>query len=563
MTKIGRYRPEGAGLRRAIAALSLAGAGFSPALAVELDTGVPELKLRWDNTLRYNLGVRAERPDQRILNNPTYDESDSKFGRGDVVTNRLDLLTEIDASYRNQFGVRVSAAAWYDNAYSNTSVHTVVPGYVSSYEGDHYSDAVSRYVRGPSGEWLDAFVWANLKLGIVPVNLKLGRQTNYFGEGLLIGAHAISYSQSPVDGVKAVTSPGIETKEVFLPVSQLFVKSQVTPAVTLMAQYFLDWKESRLPYGGTYFAPADPFFEGPQRLPLAANGASLAHAASIKPSRRGNWGVGAKFNVEALESAFGVYYRRFDDYNPWFAPALTGFVNIPGVGTVPTGYQLVYPTAVKTVGVSAGRVIGPVSVGADLSWRKDGALNAAGISPADYQGPRGNTLHAVVNGVYLLPASSLWDTGNFVAELAYSRLLSVGSHAELYKGVGYAGCTAPDGAPGSWRDDCSTRNYTAAALLFTPSYLQVLPSWDLDLPFSLNYGLHGNAASSGGGSAKALSWSVGAKMTYAQRYEFSLQYADTGARTKYDASGRTVIGGAGSVGGTDRGWLVFTFKAGF
>ncbi|MBY0243585.1 MAG: DUF1302 domain-containing protein [Burkholderiaceae bacterium] len=555
-------RPRGLPrLRPVTAMLLLAWAGGGAAM--ELDTGVPELKLRWDNTVRYNLGTRAERPDQRILNNPTYDESDGKFGRGDVVTNRLDLLTEIDANYRNLTGVRISAAAWYDHAYHDTTVSTTVPGYASSYLGDRYNHAVSRFVQGPAGEWLDAFVWTNLKLGDVPVNVKLGRQTNYFGEGLLIPAHAMSYSQSPVDGVKAVTSPGIETKEVFLPVSQLYVKSQVTPALTLMAQYFLDWKASRLPYGGTYFAPADPFFEGPDRLPVAPNGASLARADSLKPGRRGNWGVGAKLNVEALESAFGLYHRRFDDYNPWFAPDFANFVTIPGVGTGPTGYRLVYPKQVKMTGISAGKVIGSVSVAGDLAYRKDGALNAAGISPLDHQGPRGDTLHAVVNGVYLLPATRFWDTGAFIAELAYSRLLKVTSHAELYKGAGTAACVAPDGKPGGRGDDCSTKNYTAIALSFSPQYLQVAPSWDLDVPLSVNYGIDGNAASSGGGSGKSLAWSIGAKLTYAQRYEFALQYADSAARTKYDPSGLTVIGGAGSVGATDRGWLVFTFKAGF
>lgn len=561
MRSIGMRMPAGLALRGLSAMLLMAWTGG--ASAVDIQTGNRDVKLRWDNTLRYNLGVRAERPDTRILNNPTYDESDGKFDRGDVVTNRVDLLSEIDLSYRNLLGARISAAAWYDNACDDHAVRSRVPGYASSYVGDRYNSHVARYVNGPSGEVLDAFVWGNVKFGGMPVNVKLGRQTNYFGEGLLIGAHAISYSQSPIDGVKAVTSPGIETKEVFLPESQLFVKAQVSPALALAGQYFYGWHESRLPYGGTFFAPADPFFEGPDRLPVAPNGATLAHAPSLTPGKRGNWGVSAKLNLEAIESSLGLYYREFDDYNPWFGPNLTGFVTVPGVGTVPTAYRLAYPTGVKLVGASAARVVGPVSVATDISVRKGGALNTDAVSPADQQGPRGNTLHAVVNGVYLLPASRLWDTGSLVAEIAYSRLLKVTRHPELYKGVGEVACVAPDGMPGDRRDGCSTKHYAALALLFTPQYLQVLPSWDLDLPLSLNYGLTGNAASAGGGNGKSLAWSVGAKMTFAQRYEFSLQYADAHAPGKYDPTGRTLIGGNGSVGTTDRGWLVFTFKAGF
>src|SRR5690606_30025956 len=82
------------------------------ALAASFDVGNPDISLRWDNTVRYNLGVRAEGQDRKIMNNPNYDESDGKFDKGDIVTNRLDLLSEIDLSYRNDFGARVSAAAW-------------------------------------------------------------------------------------------------------------------------------------------------------------------------------------------------------------------------------------------------------------------------------------------------------------------------------------------------------------------------------------------------------------------------------------------------------------------
>ena len=67
------------------------------------------------------------------------------------------------------------------------------------------------------------------------MNVKIGRHTNYWGEGLLFGAHAISYSQAPLDGAKAVTSPGIETKEVFLPIGQISVKAQATDNLTLAA----------------------------------------------------------------------------------------------------------------------------------------------------------------------------------------------------------------------------------------------------------------------------------------------------------------------------------------
>jgi len=524
-------------------------------MAMDIDVGNPDLRLRWDNTVRYNLGVRTEGQDHKIMNNPNYDESDGKFDKGDIVTNRLDLLSEIDLSFRDQYGARLSAAAWYDDAYHDTDVKSNVPGYSTSYNRDRYSSETKRYALGPSGEILDAFVWSNFQLGQTPVNVKVGRHTNYWGEGLLFGAHAVSYSQAPTDGMKAVTSPGIETKEVFLPIGQISAKAQVTDNLSIAGQYFYEWDNTRFPYGGTYFGAADPFFEGPDRLP-AAPGFNLNHASSKRGRDGENWGVMAKLNVEAIETTFGAYYRQFDDYQPWLSPQ---------VDAAHRQYRLVYPRDVKLLGVSASRAIGSAAVGAELSYRKDGALNATGVSLLDDQGPRGDTIHFVANAVYGVPRNFIADNATLVTEFAYSHLDKVTEHEELYKGEGYNCVDVQTGGKGDKSDGCSTRDYYAVAVNYTPQYVEILPSWTLDVPLTINYGLHGNAASAGGGSEGALSWSVGAKMTYRQEHEFSLRYADVSAQEKnsLNANGERMVNGNGNVGGTDRGWLVFTYKTSF
>lgn len=534
-----------------------------PAMAIDVDFGNPDVTARWDNTVRANLGMRMEKQDPRILANPNYDESDGKFKKGDLVTQRLDLLSEFDVDYRKNFGFRVSGAAWYDHAYHDTSVHTSVPGYVSSYDDDHYSTAVSRYVRGPSGEILDAFAWWNFRIADKPADLRIGRLTNYWGEAYLLGNDAISYSQSPVDGVKAVNSPGIELKEVFLPQGQVYLKFQPTPGVALAAQSFFEWKPSRLPSGGTYFAPADFFFEGTDRLPVDALGDSLAHVKSQEGRRFHNWGVSAKFDLEAIESNLGLYYRQFDDYNPWFSPAFTNYVPV-GSSFAPTAWRLVYPKNVSLVGASIARAVGAVSVAGEVSYRMHGALNAAELDPTTGQGPRGDTWHALINGTYLLPKTAIWDTGSLVAEMSYSHLGHITSNAAFYKGVGTAACVNPvTGGQGNKSDGCSTNDYAAMAVLFTPQYLQIAPSLDLDVPFTLNYGLLGNGPASGSGNEGTISWSVGAKLTYEQRHEIQLLYADTYSRAKYDPTGTVLVGGNGSPATNDRGWLVLTYKYGF
>lgn len=74
----------------------------------------------WDNTVTWNLGFRARDVDNKIGNNPAFDESEYKFkDRGDVVTNRFNLLTELGGTYRDHLSVRVSAQGWHDFAYDD------------------------------------------------------------------------------------------------------------------------------------------------------------------------------------------------------------------------------------------------------------------------------------------------------------------------------------------------------------------------------------------------------------------------------------------------------------
>lgn len=572
-----RTGPSGAAVHMIAAAAALVVS--SGAHAVEIDTGNPDLKVRADLTLRYNLGVRTEKQDPRLLNFATTDEGDAKFERGDIVTNRLDALGELDVNYKGAFGARVSAAAWYDHAYRDSTV-TSPAGYATSYINDQYSNEVNRFVHGPSGEILDAFVWSNFDLGNVPVNVKLGKHTVVWGEGLLIGGHAISYGQSPVDGVKAVSSPGIETKEVFLPINQLTFKAQVTDKLSVAGQYALDWKPTRVPYAGTYLMGADNA-PGVDRFALTPCNPTLgpmscrtmANTAALTSGDK-NWGVSARLDVDAIESTLGAYYRVFNDTNPETGIQLGNFYQaIPGVAatTLPGTYRFVYPAATKVVGVSLSKPVGPVSVGAELSWRKDAHLNSVASYTTTSTGATGDTFHAVVNGVYLLPKTGLWDTGSLIGELAYSRLNKITANENLFRGVGYAGCVklGTSGAtaqPGDITDTCSTKSYWEMAVRFTPQYLGIMPSWDLSVPMAVNYGLKGTAATGGGGFEGRLSWSIGLAATYAGKHDFNLTYADSAVPTKYNVAGTAAIGGNAlnsAVGATDRGRLLFTYKTSF
>ncbi|HPO20907.1 MAG TPA: DUF1302 family protein, partial [Rubrivivax sp.] len=248
----------------AAAALVLAAA---PAQAFEFDTGNPELTVRWDNTPRVNLGMRTEQRDNLIGNNQLYDEGTYSFDRGDLVAARLDWFSELDVIWQKRFGARVSAQAWYDGAYGSYGRSNPKFASIASYVGNRFTDYTRDLYRGPDAEFLDAFVFGRFDLGEVPLTVKLGRHSLYWGESLFVNGNlnSIAYAQNPLDLQKGFATPGAEAKELFRPLTQLSGQAAVTEELTLLGQYFFEWDSFRFPEGGTFLGPVDFAFRGPQR----------------------------------------------------------------------------------------------------------------------------------------------------------------------------------------------------------------------------------------------------------------------------------------------------------
>lgn len=82
--------------RRSVAytALALAGmvAGVPAASAVELSEPGSDVKVTWDNTLRYRLAYRTTGQDSALLGQPNNDDGDRNFNRG-IVASRMELLS--------------------------------------------------------------------------------------------------------------------------------------------------------------------------------------------------------------------------------------------------------------------------------------------------------------------------------------------------------------------------------------------------------------------------------------------------------------------------------------
>lgn len=559
-----------------------------------IGVGSPDVSLRWDNSLRYNLGLRTDSIDPSIQRNPLYDESDSQFAAGDINTNRLDLLSELEFVYQGRMGLRVSGSAWYDAAYDN-DVETAPGSYtdpasraslpysqISNYADNRYSRYTRRYYRGPSGELLDAFLFSSFSVGSVAVSVKAGQHNVYWGESLFSFIHGVSYSQGPTDLRKAAATPGIEARELFLPIPQLTATAQLTDTLSLSAQYYLGWNNSRYPEGGTYFGPADLISDGPDRMFTGIVPAGvIAGTTAPQPlfidrknshdlDNKGNWGAKFDWSPEWLDGTVSATYRKFDETLPWLLLATDQFKVYPTVlgpahsVVLPAYYHNVYAQDTELYGLSLSKNVLGLSIGSEVTYRKNTALSS--VTTVAEEGARGDTLHVILNAVGLVSQSPLFDTLSYQVELVYSRWLQVDTNRSLFKAEGNRlddgsfVCTGPSGEPGDAADGCATRNYSGFRFAMTPTWIQIFPTMDLTFPVTFGIGLKGNSAVLAGGSQGNGSYSFGPALDIRQRYSIALSYNDFIADVQ--RSGGVVTTSNGGLY-TDRGWLSLTFKTAF
>ncbi|NMF89713.1 DUF1302 domain-containing protein [Aromatoleum petrolei] len=530
-------------MRAAVSLLALFGA-MGAAQAIEIDTGNPDISMQWGNTVRYNAGWRMNGQDRAIANSPNTDEGDNSFDRGEMVTNRVDLLTELDVSYRRQVGFRVSAAAWYDAAFDEDVKTGAGLANRGSYIGNEFSGHTKRYHGGLSGEILDAYVFGNFDLGPVPASLKVGRQTNLWGEALVLSSHSVSYAQAPIDAFKATATPGVDAKEVSLPVGQVYGSLQLTDRLSLAAQYYYEWDPTRLAQGGTYLSSTDFLLEGPDRFSLAP-GVNLANRGVDKPKGQADWGLAARYNSELLGATVGAYYRVFDERSPTVSLDLAR-----------RSYRAIYPEDTKLYGLSLSKNIAGVSVGAEIVHRRDTAL-ASSITDGADEGARGDTWHGLLNAVATFGPTSLWSSAALTGEIAYSKLDRLSSGERYFNGCHRDGAANRDEETG-----CASREAWQGTVRFSPSWTAVWPGWDISSTASLTYGLDGNSPVLGGGNEKSGSWTVGMTFTYNQQHDFTIAYNDYLATyEKNPANGLIQFSNGSQL--QDRGWLSLTYKGSF
>lgn len=521
----------------------------SNTFAFQIPTGVNDLELRWDNTFKYNLGYRTTGQDEAILKSVNYDDGDRNFGRG-IITNRLDILSEFDLQYKQRYGFRVSGSFWYDQRYHDRldNVSAATSNHLENGQpAIGLSDQTKRYMAGPSGELLDAFVFGGVDIGPVPVNIKVGRHTVYWGESLFLSGaiHGVSYAQMPIDVLKGFSVPGTEAKELFRPLFNVSGTAQLMTNLSISGQYFLQWEPYRLPEAGSYFGFNDAMLMGGESLILGP-GLRLLRIDDVEPRGTKDFGLSARWSPAWLDGTISIYYRRFSD------KLFQTYVNVPA-----RSYFFVYPDSIDLYGVSLSKQILGISVGAELSYRTNMPLNSEAIvttsRPAEGEtlGARGDTWHGVINGLYVFKPP-LCDSATVAAEIVWNRVERVKQGDNVYKG-----------RDGYMALDRVTHDFVGAAVSFSPTWFQVFPGVDLSIPLSWAGGVSGNSGVSFGGNAHAGNWSAGLSADVFNKYKFDLKYVDAYGDYETNAAGGIAQYNSNYALVKDRGMIAFTFKVSY
>ncbi|GGO76447.1 hypothetical protein GCM10011348_03680 [Marinobacterium nitratireducens] len=460
--------------------------GAPVAQAFQIETGVDDLRLRWDNTVKYSAAFRLEDQSAKLTEGPValnQDDGDRNFDKG-LISNRFDILSELDIGYRD-VGARISGAGWYDAEYQNgTDASDPSRANARSVAFDEFTDD-TRHLHGGDIELLDAFVYWNGMLGDHATSLRLGQHGLVWGESLFFGANAIAGGMAPIDVVKALSVPNTQFKELIRPVNQLSGTLQLTDELSLGAFYQFEWEETRLPGSGSYFSISDTIGEGNERLitggPFpSGNPAAFFHGSDIEADDSGQGGIQLRYAADTVD--YGLYALQYHDKSPklYLQPSTTG----PDFASGQVGeYQWVYPEKIRTLGASFITSIGKYSIAGEgsLRWNMPLISNAGIVTPVtpgdNDDNPLyavGRTAHANLNVLATLGPSFISEEASLVGEIAWHHLLEVTDNE-------------------SAQDPNAGDTGLGIKLVYTPTYRQVLPGLDLSVPMGISYFPMGNS----------------------------------------------------------------------
>jgi len=423
-------------LKRLPLALAIAAGS---AQAYEFSVGPVDAQI--GTSISYGVAFRTEDPDSSQVakygtselveggsgSSYNFDDGTLNFEKGDAYTNVLKANVDLELSYEDM-GAFFRGKAFYDAAIMDSD-----PAW------KEFNDA-TKDAAGQGYDLLDAFVWYNFDVGETPVSARLGRQVISWGESTFIqgGINSIN----PIDA-SAARKPGVEVKEVLLPVNLAYASIGLTDDVTLEAFYQLEWEKTRIDPCGTFFSTTDFVADGcgpvilggpaGEKAYLDARDVEIANGLiglanrqapiterlpDSEPKDDGQFGIALRWYSEALgDTEFGFYYMNIHSR----VPLISGIAANPlqdevifggnGDGTLELGvdpaintsadalafplYNVAYPEDIKLSGIS-------FNTSTDGGWSVGGEVSLTQDRPLQY-----NSFELLLGG-NLVPTSTLF-----------------------------------------------------------------------------------------------------------------------------------------------------------
>lgn len=583
---------QGRGL--AVAGLALLGTlplGLAQAFQVRSGDWTTSL----DTTVSYGVSYRMEGQDDKLIARANggsgsnsglinSDDGNLNFRKGDLFSEMVKVVSEMDLRYQERYGVFIRGRAFYDFELEDDSRrHREI--------SDGGLDEA-----GSSVDLLDAFVYGSWTLNERDLNARLGRQVINWGEGLFyqngIGA------TNPVD-INALRAPGSEVKEAYMPTFMVFGSYELRDNLTLEGywQPGKAWEASKIDPCGTYFSTLDPLGEDCEYLSAAplqeqitgrvgealafdSPAAAQAWANSLAPGLvndllRGyipttfipraqdidgddsaQYGLALRWYVPELnDTELGFYYLRYNMQVPMIGLTVGQPVVLPVVGALPDAsssrYYAEYLEKRDLFGISFNTSIGGdslfngLSLAGELSYRPDTPI-ALGLNeylPTALLNPDGlpvgtrldgyrekDMFQASLAAIYNFNGLLGSDSAALFSELVASRVQGLESDVDYYEATSSA--------------------YGAQASLQL-TYTNVFNLVNLVPSVGYQYSINGVAPQlTNGLDEEAQSWSVGLDAIYQESLTVGAKYVG-------------YSGGGISNKRTDRDYLTFNVKYSF
>jgi hypothetical protein len=419
-----------------------------------------------DTTLSYNSAWRVQDANSALNTN-----GNANFDKGDQTLSSFKFLADVDLSWKQKYGVFLRGRGLYDTVYTD--------------DDKFLPKAQDRF--GEYAEFLDAYAYANVAPADLPISLRVGRQTIFWGESLLIFG-SVATAQNPLDTTMA-NAPAVEARELLLPTGQVY--GQITTAnskVTLASYYKWEWESSILDENTTYFSTNNALDEAGKFL-----SGVIPRGIDKDAEDGGEYGVAVRYLADSGDE-YGVYYLNYNENMP--------LLNINNYGTASMNYNLEYQEDVHLAAATYSTVWGETNIGVEVSYRANLKVGVASPLPAyeeaEFLQAQVSVIHSFGEIPYLADSSSLF------AEWGYNNVLDFDKE-EL--------------AAEKWA--------TGGKFKFTLNYFNVLSGLDMDVPISVAWNPAGKTSYAiSGFNENANSVGINFDFTYLGVYKFGVGYVN-------------------------------------